>query len=347
MYDISQLNNMLLPDLREIAKKMGLRRIDLLKKQELVYRILDQQAVLETENTERKEREDKPEQGRDKANQQNRPNNPRFNNPRPNNPKPNVPNTANPRANTPGPVAPNPNSLRPNTPNVQKQDNPIKPTAAEDKPAETAKVNPQEKLTDAEKTAEQEKQKRNRRKRFSRDKSRIFPLNHVPDNAQSNGEKQIKHDRPQKSDKSNWVDGPMELKFPEEPQKPAMPTVDAVKDDAFLTENLFSVDNEIPVIPDEEDMVQLSSQQENDNELSASDADKEDEFIPAPVELFNPTVVDLPSHSRKKYGCSIPMPVRIGINIFSQETTTSAAFPERTTGIAPRTGRHCFCRRRY
>lgn len=45
MYDILQLNDMLVPDLREIAEKIGLKSIKRLSKQELIYKILDQQAI--------------------------------------------------------------------------------------------------------------------------------------------------------------------------------------------------------------------------------------------------------------------------------------------------------------
>lgn len=45
MYDKSQLEEMLLPDLRDVAKKLNIRKSDSLKKQELVYQILDHQAA--------------------------------------------------------------------------------------------------------------------------------------------------------------------------------------------------------------------------------------------------------------------------------------------------------------
>ena len=50
MYDILELNTKLLPELRDIAKELGLKKIEALRKQDLVYRILDQQAVLANEN---------------------------------------------------------------------------------------------------------------------------------------------------------------------------------------------------------------------------------------------------------------------------------------------------------
>ncbi len=44
MYNISDLNEKHLPELKQIAKEMGMKRIDSLKKEDLIYRILDQQA---------------------------------------------------------------------------------------------------------------------------------------------------------------------------------------------------------------------------------------------------------------------------------------------------------------
>ena len=45
MYDILELNTKLLSELREIAKSMGIKRVEILKKQDLVFKILDQQAI--------------------------------------------------------------------------------------------------------------------------------------------------------------------------------------------------------------------------------------------------------------------------------------------------------------
>ncbi len=55
MYDILELNKQLLPELREIAKELGLKKIEALRKQELIYKILDQQAVLTNENKKKQE----------------------------------------------------------------------------------------------------------------------------------------------------------------------------------------------------------------------------------------------------------------------------------------------------
>ncbi len=45
MYDILQLNDMLVPELRDIAEQLGLKSYKRLSKQELVYKILDEQAL--------------------------------------------------------------------------------------------------------------------------------------------------------------------------------------------------------------------------------------------------------------------------------------------------------------
>ncbi len=45
MYDILQLNDMLVPELRELAEKLKLKSYKKLSKQELIYKILDQQAL--------------------------------------------------------------------------------------------------------------------------------------------------------------------------------------------------------------------------------------------------------------------------------------------------------------
>ena len=46
MYDILELNKKLLPELREIAKEMKIKKIESLRKQDLIYQILDQQAIM-------------------------------------------------------------------------------------------------------------------------------------------------------------------------------------------------------------------------------------------------------------------------------------------------------------
>ena len=42
MYDIIDLNSKKVADLREIAKAMNIKKSDALKKQDLIYRILDE-----------------------------------------------------------------------------------------------------------------------------------------------------------------------------------------------------------------------------------------------------------------------------------------------------------------
>ncbi len=60
MYDILELNKMLLPDLKEVAKKMKIKKIDSLAKEDLVYKILDQQAI-DAANDPKPKRRDKKE----------------------------------------------------------------------------------------------------------------------------------------------------------------------------------------------------------------------------------------------------------------------------------------------
>lgn len=45
MYDILELSKKLVPELREIAKELNIKRAESLKKQDLIYKILDQQAI--------------------------------------------------------------------------------------------------------------------------------------------------------------------------------------------------------------------------------------------------------------------------------------------------------------
>jgi len=50
MYDIVELNKKLLPELREIAKELNIKKVESFKKQDLVYKILDQQAIVASES---------------------------------------------------------------------------------------------------------------------------------------------------------------------------------------------------------------------------------------------------------------------------------------------------------
>jgi len=45
MYDILELNTKFLTELREIAKSVGIKRVEIMKKQDLIFKILDQQAI--------------------------------------------------------------------------------------------------------------------------------------------------------------------------------------------------------------------------------------------------------------------------------------------------------------
>jgi len=56
MYDILALNQMLLPELRQVAKDLGVKKVEALKKQDLVYKILDQQAVVAQDKMDREPR---------------------------------------------------------------------------------------------------------------------------------------------------------------------------------------------------------------------------------------------------------------------------------------------------
>jgi len=49
MYDILQLNDMLLPELSDLAKQLNINDSKNLEKQDLIYKILDKQAVASSE----------------------------------------------------------------------------------------------------------------------------------------------------------------------------------------------------------------------------------------------------------------------------------------------------------
>jgi transcription termination factor Rho len=50
MYDILELSKKLVPELRDIARELKINKADTLKKQDLIYKILDQQAIEATDN---------------------------------------------------------------------------------------------------------------------------------------------------------------------------------------------------------------------------------------------------------------------------------------------------------
>ena len=45
MYDILELSKKLLPELRDIAKELDIKKVESFKKQDLIYKILDTQAI--------------------------------------------------------------------------------------------------------------------------------------------------------------------------------------------------------------------------------------------------------------------------------------------------------------
>ena len=57
MYDIIELSRKLLPDLREIAKELKIKKVESYKKQDLIYKILDTQAILASERKQENVRE--------------------------------------------------------------------------------------------------------------------------------------------------------------------------------------------------------------------------------------------------------------------------------------------------
>lgn len=63
MYDILQLNDMLVPELLDIAEQLKIPNPKKLGKQDLIYKILDKQAVLNSENMD-KSKEEKPKKKR-------------------------------------------------------------------------------------------------------------------------------------------------------------------------------------------------------------------------------------------------------------------------------------------
>ncbi len=63
MYDILELNKKLVSELREIAENLNIKKTETLKKQDLIYKILDQQAIVASESRGKaKKREEKKEE---------------------------------------------------------------------------------------------------------------------------------------------------------------------------------------------------------------------------------------------------------------------------------------------
>ena len=80
MYDILELSKMLVPELRDIAKELKIKKAETLKKQDLIYKILDQQAIDATENRGSGDKEKAGQQPgtQNNENQQRRGKRPRF-----------------------------------------------------------------------------------------------------------------------------------------------------------------------------------------------------------------------------------------------------------------------------
>lgn len=60
MYDILQLNDMLVPELRDLAEKLNMKSYKRLSKQDLIYKILDHQAITEAPSTEDPATDERP-----------------------------------------------------------------------------------------------------------------------------------------------------------------------------------------------------------------------------------------------------------------------------------------------
>ncbi|MFA5534525.1 MAG: transcription termination factor Rho [Mariniphaga sp.] len=60
MYDILELNKKLVPELRDIAKELKIKRVESYKKQDLIYKILDTQAIQEAEKKVKKNTSGEP-----------------------------------------------------------------------------------------------------------------------------------------------------------------------------------------------------------------------------------------------------------------------------------------------
>ena len=71
MYNIIQLNDMELSELQSIAKELGIQGVDTMKKDSLVYGILDEQAIAQaskrTSNKEKAANKDKESQPRKRS----------------------------------------------------------------------------------------------------------------------------------------------------------------------------------------------------------------------------------------------------------------------------------------
>ncbi len=75
MYDITQLSSLKLAELKEIAQKQGLTKYDRLKKQDLIYKILDEQAEALSKKSEGADKGSQGKRPRKNTNPSNRPSN--------------------------------------------------------------------------------------------------------------------------------------------------------------------------------------------------------------------------------------------------------------------------------
>src|SRR4051812_2778586 len=64
MYDILQLNDMLVPELHDVAEQLKIPNSKKLDKQDLIYKILDRQAVVASEKPATGEADEKPRRKR-------------------------------------------------------------------------------------------------------------------------------------------------------------------------------------------------------------------------------------------------------------------------------------------
>ena len=62
MYDILQLNDMLVPELQDIAEQLAIPNYKKIDKQELIYKILDNQSIMSAET--KGSQEEKPKRKR-------------------------------------------------------------------------------------------------------------------------------------------------------------------------------------------------------------------------------------------------------------------------------------------
>lgn len=125
MYDIIELNSKLLEDLKEIAKKLNVPKFDSLGKQELIYQILDYQALNPT-----KEMLDKEKAARDNRDNKHKRQRIPSENPGPNNPRDRKPAQGSPVASS--------NKDKPKeqvTPKTPVENKPVAPVQPTDKPA--------------------------------------------------------------------------------------------------------------------------------------------------------------------------------------------------------------------